>query len=49
MARRVLRQRLQHDRFVQVYVAPVLYLVLGATLAPWLAPFDPLTGDLRNA
>jgi ABC-type dipeptide/oligopeptide/nickel transport system permease subunit len=24
-------------------------VVLAALLAPWLAPFDPLTGDLRNA
>ena len=27
----------------------VALVVAAAVLAPWLAPFDPLTGDLRNA
>jgi peptide/nickel transport system permease protein len=48
MALRALRERLQREHFFQVGVVPVLCVVLAATLAPWLAPFDPLTGDLRN-
>ncbi len=45
----VLRQRLRRDRFFQLGVALVALVVAAALLAPWLAPFDPLTGDLRNA
>jgi ABC-type dipeptide/oligopeptide/nickel transport system permease subunit len=45
----VLRERLRHDRFFQLGLALVTLVVAAAVLAPWLAPFDPLSGDLRNA
>ena len=49
MARRVLADRLRRDRFFQLGVLLVGTVLLAAALAPWLAPFDPLRGDLRNA
>ena len=49
MARGAIGGRLRRDRFFQLGVALVAGVVLAAALAPWLAPFDPLTGDLRNA
>src|SRR5438034_2338255 len=49
MAPGVLRERLRHDRFFQLGLALVTLVVAAAVLAPWLAPFDPLRGDLRNA
>lgn len=49
MASGVLRQRLRGDRFFQLGLVLVALVVLAAVLAPWIAPFDPLTGDLRNA
>ncbi|HEX5963222.1 MAG TPA: ABC transporter permease [Gemmatimonadales bacterium] len=45
----VLRTRLQRDRFFQLGLFFVALVVLAAIFAPWLAPHDPLTGDLRNA
>jgi ABC-type dipeptide/oligopeptide/nickel transport system permease subunit len=45
----VLRERWRRDRFFQLGVALVALVVTGACLAPWVAPFDPLAGDLRNA
>ena len=45
----VLRERLRRDRFFQLGLALVALVVAAAVLAPWLAPFDPLKGDLRNA
>ena len=45
----VLGERLRRDRFFQLGVALVALVVAAALLAPWLAPFDPLAGDLRNA
>lgn len=45
----VLRARLRRDRFFQLGLALVTLVVGAAVLAPWLAPFDPLSGDLRNA
>jgi ABC-type dipeptide/oligopeptide/nickel transport system permease subunit len=45
----VLRERLRRDRFFQLGLALVALVVGAALLAPWLAPFDPLRGDLRNA
>ena len=45
----VLRERLRHDRFFQLGLALVGLVVAAALLAPWIAPFDPLAGDLRNA
>lgn len=49
MASGLLRERLRHDRFFQLGLALVSLVVAAAVLAPWLAPFDPLRGDLRNA
>lgn len=49
MARGVLGERLRRDRFFQLGLALVGAVVMAALLAPWVAPFDPLTGDLRNA
>ncbi len=49
MARGVIAGRLARDRFFQLGVVLVAGVVLAALAAPWLAPFDPLTGDLRNA
>ncbi len=45
----VLRQRLRGDRFFQLGVLFVATVVIAAIFAPWLAPHNPLTGDLRNA
>jgi peptide/nickel transport system permease protein len=44
-----LRQKLQTDRFFQLGLLFVAMVVAAALLAPWLAPHDPLTGDLRGA
>lgn len=41
--------RLRRDRFSQFGVALVVLVVACALLAPWLAPYDPLIGDLRGA
>jgi ABC-type dipeptide/oligopeptide/nickel transport system permease subunit len=49
MASGVLRERLRRDRFFQLGLGLVVLVVLAAVLAPWIAPFDPLKGDLRNA
>jgi ABC-type dipeptide/oligopeptide/nickel transport system permease subunit len=44
-----LGQRLRRDRFFQLGLVLVAAVLAAALLAPWLAPFDPLAGDLRNA
>jgi ABC-type dipeptide/oligopeptide/nickel transport system permease subunit len=49
MTRGVLRDRFSRDRFCQLGLALVATVVVAAILAPWLAPHDPLAGDLRNA
>ncbi|HEU4953442.1 MAG TPA: ABC transporter permease [Gemmatimonadales bacterium] len=49
MAQGVLGTRFRRDRWFQAGVGLVALVVLAALLAPWLAPFDPTTGDLRNA
>ena len=49
MASGVLGERLRGDRFFQLGLVLVALVVSAAVLAPWLAPFDPLRGDLRNA
>jgi ABC-type dipeptide/oligopeptide/nickel transport system permease subunit len=49
MTRGVLRDRFSRDRFFQLGLALVATVVIAAILAPWLAPHDPLAGDLRNA
>jgi ABC-type dipeptide/oligopeptide/nickel transport system permease subunit len=48
MAPGVLRDRFRRDRFFQLGLLLVGIVVLAALFAPWLAPFDPVTGDLRN-
>lgn len=40
--------RWREDRLFQVGVLLVVLVVLAALLAPWLAPHDPLLGDLAN-
>jgi ABC-type dipeptide/oligopeptide/nickel transport system permease subunit len=45
----VLRRRIRTDRFFQLGILLVGIVVLAAVLAPWLAPHDPLSGDLRGA
>jgi peptide/nickel transport system permease protein len=49
MAQGVLGARFRRDPWFQAGVGLVTLVVLAALLAPWLAPFDPITGDLRNA
>ena len=49
MSAGVLRERLRRDRFFQLGLVLVGLVVAAAVLAPWLAPFDPIAGDLRNA
>ncbi|MGH7525210.1 MAG: hypothetical protein ACREMX_00740 [Gemmatimonadales bacterium] len=49
MALGVLGDRLRRDRFFQLGLLLVGTVVPAAAFAPWLAPHDPLTGDLRNA
>ena len=49
MATEGLRERLRRDRFFQLGLVLVALVVSAAVLAPWIAPFDPLRGDLRNA
>jgi ABC-type dipeptide/oligopeptide/nickel transport system permease subunit len=49
MAQGVLGTRFRRDRWFQAGVGLVALVVLAGLLAPWLAPFDPTTGDLRNA
>lgn len=40
--------RLRGDRLFQCGALLVAVVVLAALLAPWLAPYDPLTGDLQT-
>jgi ABC-type dipeptide/oligopeptide/nickel transport system permease subunit len=40
--------RLRRDRMLQLGVLLVALVLLGALFAPWLAPRDPLVGDLQN-
>lgn len=49
MRRGVLRERLRGDRFFQLGLVLVAAVVGAAVFAPWVAPFDPVKGDLRNA
>lgn len=39
----------RRDRLFQLGAILVLLVVLAAMLAPWLAPHNPLVGDLKNA
>jgi ABC-type dipeptide/oligopeptide/nickel transport system permease subunit len=49
MTEAILRRRIRTDRFFQLGLLLVGVVVLAAVLAPWLAPHDPLSGDLRGA
>jgi ABC-type dipeptide/oligopeptide/nickel transport system permease subunit len=49
MPESVLRERLRQDRFFQVGLLVVVLMVLAALFAPWLAPHNPITGDLKGA
>ena len=49
MAEGVLVQRLRRDRFFQLGLFFVALVVIAALFAPWLAPHNPITGDLKNA
>jgi ABC-type dipeptide/oligopeptide/nickel transport system permease subunit len=44
-----LQVKLRRDRFFQLGLLFVLLVVGAALFAPWIAPHDPLTGDLRGA
>ncbi|HXE57724.1 MAG TPA: ABC transporter permease [Gemmatimonadales bacterium] len=44
-----LARKLRRDRFFQLGLALVALVVLAALFAPWIAPHDPLVGDLRRA
>lgn len=44
-----LRQRLRKDRFFQLGLFFVAIVVFAAAFAPWLAPHDPVSGDLKRA
>lgn len=45
----VLGERLRRDRFFQLGLFFVSVVVIAAVFAPWLAPHNPVTGDLKNA
>jgi ABC-type dipeptide/oligopeptide/nickel transport system permease subunit len=49
MPQGVLQARLRRDRFFQLGVFFVSVVVVAAVFAPWLAPHNPITGDLKNA
>jgi peptide/nickel transport system permease protein len=49
MRQGVLEARLRRDRFFQLGVFFVSVVVIAAVFAPWLAPHNPITGDLKNA
>jgi ABC-type dipeptide/oligopeptide/nickel transport system permease subunit len=49
MVQGVLWDRFRRDPWFQLGAVLVGLVVLAAVLAPWVAPFDPVTGDLRNA
>jgi len=45
----VLGKKLRTDHFFQLGLFFVAVVVLAAVMAPWLAPQNPLTGDLQGA
>lgn len=49
MPKGVLLERLRRDRFFQLGLFFVSVVVIAAVFAPWLAPHNPITGDLKNA
>ena len=49
MTEGVLTQRLRSDRFFQLGLFFVAAVAVAAVFAPWIAPYDPISGDLRGA
>jgi peptide/nickel transport system permease protein len=49
MRQSVLADRLRRDRFFQLGLLFVALVVIAALFAPWLAPHNPVTGDLKGA
>jgi peptide/nickel transport system permease protein len=49
MRQSALRMKLRTDRFFQLGLLFVGLVVLAAIFAPWLAPHNPIAGDLRGA
>jgi ABC-type dipeptide/oligopeptide/nickel transport system permease subunit len=49
MQQSVWAARLRRDRFFQLGLLFVGLMVVAALFAPWLAPHNPVTGDLRGA
>ena len=49
MPQNPLREKLRRDRFFQLGIAFVLSVLTAALFAPWLAPHNPVVGDLRGA
>lgn len=49
MPQGVLEARFRRDRFFQLGLFFVSVVVVAAVFAPWLAPHNPITGDLKNA
>ena len=49
MPQSALMVKLRHDRFFQLGLLFVAAVLIAAMFAPWLAPQDPVTGDLRGA
>ncbi|MEP6572228.1 MAG: ABC transporter permease [Gemmatimonadota bacterium] len=47
--RTALGDKFRRDRFFQLGVALVTVVVVAALFAPWIAPYDPLIGDLKHA
>lgn len=45
----VIRDRWRTDGFFRLGVGLVALVVAAASFAPWLAPHDPIVGDLQNA
>ncbi|HEX5385583.1 MAG TPA: ABC transporter permease [Gemmatimonadales bacterium] len=45
----VLLDRWRRDRFFRLGAVLVAVVVMAAAFAPWLAPHDPIHGDLRDA
>jgi ABC-type dipeptide/oligopeptide/nickel transport system permease subunit len=49
MPQNPLREKLRRDHFFQLGTAFVLIVLMAAVFAPWLAPHNPVVGDLRGA
>lgn len=49
MTHSVLGDRLRRDRFFQLGLFFVALVVMAAVFAPWVAPYNPIAGDLSGA